>query len=189
MAAFNFMSHGTQDLYPTFLQKQRELGVGGTTLITIIANVGAIIGGTLFGGLSQRIGRRRGILVACALGAATIPLWVFAPSTALLALGGFLIQFFVQGAWGIIPVHLNELSPGDVRGTFPGFTYQLGNLISAGAAQIEAAFAATKFRLPGGGADYAHALAVIALIVFAAVFLLTAIGHERRGIELTSEAA
>ncbi|MEO6990189.1 MAG: MFS transporter [Candidatus Baltobacteraceae bacterium] len=188
MAAFNFMSHGTQDLYPTFLQKQRELGVGGTTLITIIANVGAIIGGTLFGALSQRIGRRFGILLACLLGACTIPLWVFAPSTALLALGGFLIQFFVQGAWGIIPIHLNELSPGDVRGTFPGFTYQIGNLISAGAAQIEAAFAASKFKLPNGGADYAHALAVIAIVVFAAVFILTAVGHERRGIELTADA-
>jgi SHS family lactate transporter-like MFS transporter len=98
-----------------------------------------------------------------------------------LALGGFLIQFFVQGAWGVVPAHLNELSPGDVRGTFPGFTYQLGNLISAGAAQMEAAYAATM-KLPGGGADYARALSMIMIFVFVAVFVLALIGRERRGI-------
>ncbi|HTV72285.1 MAG TPA: MFS transporter, partial [Candidatus Acidoferrales bacterium] len=130
MTAFNFMSHGTQDLYPTFLQKQHGFGVGQTSLITIIANIGAIVGGTYFGFLSQRFGRKRSILVAVAFAAVMVPLWVFSPATPLLALGGFLMQFFVQGAWGIIPVHLNELSPGDVRGSFAGLTYQLGNLFS-----------------------------------------------------------
>ncbi len=110
-----------------------------------------------------------------------IPLWIGAPGVALLALGGFLIHLFVQGAWGVIPAHLNELSPPDVRGTFPGFTYQLGNLISAGSAQMEAAYAATM-PATGGGADYARALAIIMIAVFAAVIVLSAIGPERRGV-------
>jgi MFS transporter, SHS family, lactate transporter len=182
MAAFNFMSHGSQDLYPTFLTKQRGFDPHMTAYIAIVANIGAIIGGTLFGGMSQFIGRRVTILIACVLGAITVPLWVGAPSTALLALGGFLIQFFVQGAWGVVPAHLNELSPGDVRGTFPGLTYQLGNLISAFSAQWEAAYAAKSFPLPGGGANYGHAMQIIMIGVFTAVFILTAIGRERRGI-------
>lgn len=185
MAAFNFMSHGSQDLYPTFLMKQRHFDPHLTALVAIAANVGAIIGGTFFGALSQNFGRKKTILLACVLGAASIPLWVYAPTTALLAVGGFVIQFFVQGAWGVIPAHLNELSPADVRGTFPGFTYQLGNLLSAGSAQFGAAYAAT-FTAPGGGADYAHALTIIMLIVFAAVFILTAIGPERRGVAFVS---
>jgi SHS family lactate transporter-like MFS transporter len=184
MTAFNFMSHGTQDLYPTFLQKQHGFGVGETSLITIIANVGAILGGTFFGYLSQNFGRKNSILVAVAFGALMVPVWVLSPSAPLLALGGFLMQFFVQGAWGVIPVHLNELSPGNVRGSFAGFTYQLGNLLSAGAAQIEAAFA-QNFKLTDGGANYAQALSYIALIVFVSVFVLTAIGRERRGVELS----
>ena len=126
-------------------------------------------------------------MAACILGGAVIPLWLNAPSVALLAMGGFLMQFFVQGAWGVIPAHLNELSPGDVRGTFPGFTYQLGNLISAGSAQIEAAYAAT-LKLPDGGADYSRALMTIMIGVFVAVFVLTAIGPERRGVAFTEEA-
>jgi MFS transporter, SHS family, lactate transporter len=189
MAAFNFMSHGSQDLYPTFLTKQRGFDPHMTSYIAIIANVGAILGGTLFGGLSQRFGRRMTIMFACVLGAISIPLWVFAPSTALLALGGFLIQFFVQGAWGVVPAHLNELSPGDVRGTFPGLTYQLGNLISAFSAQWEAAYATKSFPTPSGGADYGHAMALIMIGVFAAVFILTAIGRERRGISFVETAA
>ena len=186
MASFNFMSHGSQDLYPTFLQKQRGFDPHLTSIVAIIANLGALCGGTLFGALSQAFGRKRSIMLACVLGAATIPLWVHAPSVFLLACGGFLIQFFVQGAWGVIPAHLNELSPGDVRGTFPGFTYQLGNLISAGSAQIEAAYAAS-IKTPSGGADYAQALSYIMVVVFAAVFILTAIGPERRGIAFTAE--
>jgi MFS transporter, SHS family, lactate transporter len=186
MASFNFMSHGSQDLYPTFLTKQRGLDAHFTSLVAIVANIGAILGGTLFGALSQNFGRKKTILLACVLGAASIPLWVGAPTIALLALGGFLIQFFVQGAWGVIPAHLNELSPSDVRGTFPGFTYQLGNLISAGSAQMEAAYAAT-IKTPTGGADYAHALSTIMIVVFAVVFVLTAIGYERRGVAFTTE--
>ncbi len=186
MAAFNFLSHGSQDLYPTFLTKQRDFDPHMVAIVTIIVNIGAICGGTLFGGLSQHLGRKRTILGCCILGAAVIPLWLNAPSVALLAMGGFLMQFFVQGAWGVIPAHLNELSPGDVRGTFPGLTYQFGNLISAGSAQIEAAYAATM-QLPGGGADYSRALMTIMIGVFVAVFVLTAIGPERRGVAFVEE--
>jgi SHS family lactate transporter-like MFS transporter len=188
MAAFNFMSHGSQDLYPTFLQKQREFGVGTVTLLAIIANVGAIIGGIFFGALSQHFGRRRSIALAACIGILMIPLWVFAPNVALLALGAFLLQVFVQGAWGVVPVHLNELSPAEARGTFPGFTYQLGNLISAGAAQMEAAFA-TQFKTPGGGANYAVALAIIMLVVFTAVAILAWFGYERHSVEFAPTTA
>ncbi len=183
MAAFNFMSHGTQDLYPTFLEKQRGLSVHATSLVAIIYNVGAIAGGVVFAALSQRIGRRAGILIAAALGILTIPLWAHAPTTLLLGAGGFLLQFMVQGAWGIVPAHLNEISPSGARGTFPGLTYQLGNLISAPAAQLEATIAKTHFA-HGGTPDYAAALSFIALVVFIAVLFFTAIGYfvvpERR---------
>ncbi len=184
MAAFNFMSHGSQDLYPTFLQKQRGFGVGTVALVTIVANLGAIAGGTFFGALSQTLGRRRTIATSALVGILAIPLWVFAPSAALLAAGAFVMQFFVQGAWGVVPVHLNELSPGDVRATFPGLTYQLGNLIVSGALQFEAAFA-TTMRTPSGGENYAKALAIIMFGVFVTVALLALAGNERRGIAFT----
>ena len=188
MAAFNFMSHGTQDLYATFLQVQHGFSPGLTSLLSIVAAFGAIAGGILFGGLSQHFGRRNSILVSVVLALFVIPLWAFSHSVVMLGVGGFLMQFMVQGAWGIIPAHLNELSPGDVRGTFPGLTYQMGNLISAGAAQMEATFAKTRFALPNGEADYAKALAVIAAIVFVAVIFFTLIGYlvrpERRDASL-----
>ncbi len=189
MASFNFMSHGSQDLFPTFLTKQHGYPPGLTGTVTVIMNIGAIIGGTVLGAWSQRLGRKRTILLCCVLGALIIPLWSgqLGASVALLALGAFLIQFFVQGAWGVIPAHLNELSPNDVRGTFPGFTYQLGNLISAFSAQWEAAFATSKFPLPNGNANFGHAMAIVMIIVFAAVFILTAIGPERRGVSFTEE--
>jgi SHS family lactate transporter-like MFS transporter len=189
MAAFNFMSHGSQDLYPTFLQKQRGFDPHITQNIVVVMNVGAIIGGTLLGALSQRIGRRITILACCVLGALAIPFWTGGATPVLLAAGAFVMQFFVQGAWGVVPAHLNELSPADVRGTFPGFTYQLGNLITAYAAQWEAAYATKSFPLPlPAGADYGHAMVIIMLGVFAAVFVLTAIGKERRGISFTEES-
>src|SRR5881398_618412 len=147
MTAFNSLSHGTQDNLPTFLQAQLKLGVSATSIITIVANIRAIIGGTLFGYYSQYWGRRRAIIVACVLGIIMIPFWIGfirIPGLSLLAsiaLGAFLLQFMVQGAWGVIPVHLNELSPTDVRGTFPGFAYQLGNLFAANIVFLEALLA------------------------------------------------
>jgi len=176
MSSLNFLSHGTQDLYATSLQKQRGFDTGVTTLLSVIAAFGAIAGGILFGALSQRFGRRACIMAAAVFGTCAIPLWAFSPSIALLAVGAFAMQFMVQGAWGVIPAHLNELSPPEARGTFPGFVYQIGNLISAGAAQMEAAFATRHFPLPGAGADYAKAMAIIAAICFGAVFICAAAG-------------
>jgi MFS transporter, SHS family, lactate transporter len=177
MTTMNFMSHGTQDLYATFLQKQHGFSPGTVSTLAIIAAIGAIAGGITFGTLSQRFGRRVCIIICAALGMVAIPLWIFSPTVALLAAGAFAIQFAVQGAWGIIPAHLNELSPGDVRGTFPGLTYQLGNLFAAGAAQIEAGLAQSKFTLPAGQPNYAAAMAAVIFVVFAAVMIFTAIGY------------
>jgi len=176
MAAFNYMSHGTQDLYPTFLTLQHGFRPALAGGLTALMNVGAIAGGIFFGWLSQRAGRRVTIVACCILGVCLIPLWAFSQAVALLALGGFLMQFMVQGAWGIIPAHLNEIAPPRTRGTFPGFTYQLGNLISANALQLETAFARHRFATLGGHADYAKAMAVVAAVVFAAVIFLTALG-------------
>jgi SHS family lactate transporter-like MFS transporter len=192
MAAFNFMSHGSQDLYPTFLQKQHGFSTQDVGKIAAFMNVGAILGGTLLGALSQRLGRRVTIMGCCVLGACIVPFWSGAHTAVTLALGAFALQFFVQGAWGVVPAHLNELSPGDVRGTFPGFTYQIGNLLTAYAAQWEAGIATKHFPLPlPAAADYGRAMALIMFCVFAAVFVLAAIGRERRGIvfeEIASEA-
>ncbi|HEY2555195.1 MAG TPA: MFS transporter, partial [Candidatus Cybelea sp.] len=169
LAAMNAMSHGTQDLYATFLQKGRGFEHGQVTLLSIIAAVGAIAGGILFGTLSQRIGRRVVVMICAVLAACAIPLWVFSPTIAMLAAGAFAIQFAVQGAWGVIPAHLNELSPAHVRGTFPGFTYQLGNLLAAGVAQFEASIAKQ--------AGYAQAMALVVICVLALVFVLSAAGY------------
>jgi SHS family lactate transporter-like MFS transporter len=189
MAAMNFMSHGTQDLYATFLQVQHGFSTGVTSMLSMIAAIGAIIGGIAFGAVSQHIGRRPALMIATVLGVLCIPLWTFSHTIVLLGAGAFAIQFAVQGAWGIIPAHLNELSPGGSRGTFPGLTYQLGNLISAGAAQMEAAFATRNFPLTNGTADYGRAMAVISVILFATVFVFTAIGYfvkpENRDADLT----
>jgi SHS family lactate transporter-like MFS transporter len=184
MTAFNYMSHGTQDLYPTFLESQRKLGTGTVATIAIIYNIGAICGGTIFGYFSQYWGRKRSIIIAAVLGLLVVPLWVFSPSLILLTIGAFLLQFMVQGAWGVIPVHLNELSPSSVRGTFPGFAYQIGNLFSANAAFLEAQFA-LNFKNAQGTPNYAETLAILAVIVFIAVIIFTAVGREARGIEFT----
>jgi len=182
MTAFNYMSHGTQDLYPTFLQKQRGFSVNQTAPIAIIYNLGAICGGTLLGYYSQRWGRRRMIIIAAALGLLLIPAWVFSPTMPFLIAGGFFMQFMVQGAWGVVPVHLNELSPPAWRGTFPGVVYQLGNFFSANAAMVQAKLA-EHFVRPNGQPDYALTMALVTATVFVALIILASIGREARGIE------
>jgi SHS family lactate transporter-like MFS transporter len=182
MTAFNYMSHGTQDLYPTYLEEQRGFGVNAKSMISIVYATGAICGGTAVGFLSQRWGRRRGIILSAICGLLLIPLWIFAPSTPLLIVGGFLIQFMVQGAWGVVPVHLNELSPSQFRGTFPGLVYQLGNFAAAYAAQQQA-WLAERFRLANGRPNYALTMAMVQTAVFIAVVVLAAIGREERGKE------
>jgi MFS transporter, SHS family, lactate transporter len=182
MTAFNYMSHGTQDLYATYLQKQRGFNADQTSRIAIIYAFGMICGGTLVGHFSQQWGRRRAVILSAICGMLLIPLWIFAPSTALLVLGGFLIQFMVQGAWGVVPVHLNELSPPEFRGTFPGLAYQLGNCAAAFAAQQQA-WLAEHFRTASGGPNYALTMAVVESAVFLAIIILAAIGREERGKE------
>ncbi|HEX3944179.1 MAG TPA: MFS transporter, partial [Rhizomicrobium sp.] len=142
MTAFNFFSHGTQDAYPTFLQVQHHFDVHTTGNIAIVYNIGAILGGWTFGFWSQSFGRRRAIIVAALLAIPVTYLWAFAETATMLAVGAFLMQFFVQGAWGVIPAHLNELSPADVRGTFPGTVYQLGNFIASYNLPLQTAIAA-----------------------------------------------
>ncbi|KAI8338069.1 major facilitator superfamily domain-containing protein [Chlamydoabsidia padenii] len=137
-AFFNFFSHGSQDLYPTFLMNQLNYTETQKTETSVIYNIGAIVGGILFGYLSNYLGRRF-VVVICAIGAgAFISLWAFGPSIASLQFGSFMMQFFVQGGWGVVPAYLNEISPPGFRGLLPGLAYQLGNLISAASSQIEA---------------------------------------------------
>jgi len=182
MTAFNAMSHGTQDMYQTFLGEQRGLSVKEKSIIGIIYAVGAICGGMLVGHLSQKFGRRRLIVVTAICSIISIPAWVFSPGLSMLVAGGFLMQFTVQGVWGIVPVHLNELSPGEVRGTFPGFAYQLGNLFAANTAVVEARLA-EHFRDTTGHPDYAKALALFTLVTALALIIIAAIGPEQRGKE------
>jgi SHS family lactate transporter-like MFS transporter len=183
MTAFNFFSHGTQDLYPTFLQVQHKMSPHEVGLIAVIYNIGAIVGGLSFGSLSERFGRRRMIIIAALLSLAILPLWAFAASAVWLAIGAFLMQVTVQGAWGVIPVHLNELSPDNARGTFPGFVYQLGNLIASVNATLQAGIA-THY-----GGDYAIALAVVAGTVAVVIAILTAVGTEAKGVVFGTGAA
>jgi SHS family lactate transporter-like MFS transporter len=182
MTAFNYMSHGTQDLYPTYLEKQRGFGVSAKSMISIVYATGAICGGAVMGLLSQQWGRRRVIILSAICGMLLIPLWIFAPTTALLITGGFLIQFMVQGAWGVVPVHLNELSPPQFRGTFPGLAYQLGNFAAAYAAQQQA-WLAEHFRSANGEPNYALTMALVEAVVFLVIIFLAAIGREERGKE------
>jgi MFS transporter, SHS family, lactate transporter len=176
MTAFNFFSHGTQDLYPTFLQVQHQFDPHQVGLIAVIYNIGAIVGGLSFGALSEHFGRRRIIIIAALLSLAVLPLWAFSTTAIWLAIGAFLMQVMVQGAWGIIPAHLNELSPDDARGTFPGFVYQLGNLIASVNATLQASVAAHY------GGNYAIALALVAGIVAVVIVVLTALGSEAKGV-------
>jgi SHS family lactate transporter-like MFS transporter len=183
MTAFNFFSHGTQDQYPTFLQKQHGFDTHLTGTLTAIMNVGAIVGGIGFGIWSERIGRKRAIIIASLLALPIIPLWAFSTTPALLALGAFLIQVAVQGAWGIVPVHLNELSPAMARGLFPGFAYQLGNLVASRNGPFQAWYAAKH------GGNYGLALALVAGITAVVIAIWTAIGPERKSVDFNAAAS
>jgi SHS family lactate transporter-like MFS transporter len=180
MTAFNSFSHGTQDLYPTFLQKDHGLAPGTVGLVVVISNIGAIFGGICWGAASERLGRKRAIICAALLSLPMVPLWAWSHSVALLALGGFLMQFMVQGAYGIIPAHLNELSPGPVRAIFPGFAYQLGNLFSSRNNVFQAVLAARYF-----GGMLTVVLSGTVVVAALAVAVVTALGKEARGADLS----
>ncbi|HUO22196.1 MAG TPA: MFS transporter [Caulobacteraceae bacterium] len=175
MTCFNFFSHGTQDLYPTFLQVQHRFSPALVTACTIALNAGAILGGLFFGALSERIGRRKAIVLAALLALPLIPLWAYSTTPLMLGIGAFLIQFAVQGAWGVVPVHLNELSPEAARGTFPGAAYQIGNLLAAANATVQAGIAEAH------GNNYAMALALVCAVVAVLLALVTGFGPEAKG--------
>lgn len=174
MALMNFISHGTQDFYPTFLQSQRGYGHGTTALITVLSMIGAIAGGMLVGLYSDRRGRRRAMIGAALFAVALIPLWIAAPNLPLILLGAFLMQFMVQGAWGVIPAHINELSPDTLRGFFPGFAYQLGVLFAASSAYLEA--------IMGKRMSYGHAMGIFAAVVLVGGVVVIALGPEAHGV-------
>jgi len=176
MTAFTFFSHGTQDIYPLFLQEQHQLSTSAVSAIAIIANIGAIIGGITVGFFSQRIGRRRAIIIAALLALPIIPLWAFSTTPLFLGLGAFLIQICVQGAWGVVPAHLNELSPDELRGTFPGFAYQLGNFLACYNATLQGWIAARH------GHNYGLALALVAAVAAVSVAMMAALGKEARHV-------
>lgn len=176
MAMMNFTSHGTQDLYPTFLEKALGFSPQRRAALTAFTMVGALSGGLFFGMLSDRIGRRRAIVLALLLGVLVIPMWAFAKSLVVLWAGGFMIQFMVQGAWGVIPAHITELSPDSVRGFLPGFAYQCGALIAGTGPAIQAVLA----RQPHWG--YSRTMAVSALAAFLLASLVAWQNSERRGI-------
>ena len=181
MFAFNSFSHGTQDLYPTYLQKNLGFTPKTVSFIAIVYNIGALLGGIFFGTWSERIGRRRAIVIAAMLTIPVIPLWAYSHTVPMLALGGFLMQFMVQGAWGVIPAHLNELSPPGVRGTLPGFAYQIGNFFSSRNAVIQARLAESRY-----GGNFAPVLAWTVLLVASLVAIVTWSGRERRGADLSN---
>lgn len=178
MSGMNFSSHGTQDMYPTFLQRFWHMGTQQRALISGISMVGAILGGLAIGLLSDRIGRRRAMVIALLAATVVVPLWAYAPNVGLLVTGAFLIQFFVQGAWGVIPAHLSELSPNSIRGVLPGFSYQCGVLVASAIPALQAIFAERM--------QYSTAMATTAATVFVATAIIAALGREKRGISFES---
>ncbi|KAI8994237.1 carboxylic acid transporter [Trametes punicea] len=188
MTGFNFLSHGSQDLYPTYLTAAKLFSDHNATVATIIGNCGAIAGGAIAGWLSQYIGRRLTIIIFVLLIGAFIPLWILPTSFGALAAGAFCIQFGVQGAWGVIPIQLAEISPPAFRATFPGVAYQLGNMVSSASAQIEATGAAnlhTTIKDKNGNvkvvSDYATVQGILIGVVAAFVLVITIIGPENYG--------
>lgn len=182
MTAFNFFSHGTQDIYPTFLREQHHFDPHTVSLISIVLNIGAIVGGLCFGAISERIGRRKAILIATLIALPVLPLWAFSSGAVALALGAFLMQISVQGAWGIIPVHLNEISPDSIRATFPGLVYQLGNLFAAVNLYMQSKIAVAN------GDNYGMAMALVAGVVAVVIAGLIMFSPEKRGIDMTESA-
>ena len=178
MTGMNFLSHGTGDLYPTFLQQQRKFDTHTVGMLAIILNVGSIIGSLTFGQLSETLGRRRTLALACVLVLPIVPLWAYGHTLVLLGLGAFLMGLAVQGAWANVPAYLNELSPPAVRAMFPGLVYQLGNLIASRVSPIQAGIAASH------AGDYAFALAIVTLVTAIALAVWVSFGPERReGLE------
>ncbi len=179
MTVMNFMSHGTQDMYPTLLGR---LGYDKAHVadLTMLSGLGAIIGGLAFGYYSDRSGRRRSMLIATVCGLAVVPFWIAGASPLSIVAGVFLMQFFVQGAWGVIPAHINELSPNHLRGFFPGFAYQLGVMFAASIPYVESAL--------GERYTYTQSMGGLVAVVFIVAFIVTAAGPEARGVSFRKHA-
>jgi SHS family lactate transporter-like MFS transporter len=178
MTAFNFFSHGSQDAYPNFLKEQHHFDTHLTALLTAVGNVGAICGGLFFGALSEKVGRRRSIVIASLLALPALPFWAFASTPLILGAGAFLMQIAVQGAWGVIPAHLNELSPAEIRATFPGVVYQMGNFLAAVNLNLQLMIADAH------GGNYGLAMAIVVGCVALVITLMMLVGPERRGIPM-----
>jgi SHS family lactate transporter-like MFS transporter len=182
MTGFNFFSHGTQDLYPVFLREQHHFDPATVTTITVVLNIGAIVGGLFFASLSQSLGRRKTVVMVALLSLPVIYFWAYAPTAITLAAGAFLMQVCVQGAWGVVPVHLNELSPAAVRGTFAGTVYQIGNLIASVNAVFQAGFAQSH------GGNYSLALAVVAGGAALLIAVMMYFGPEAHNADMSASA-
>ena len=173
MTMMNFMSHGTQDMYPTLLG---TIGYAKSRIadITVLSGIGAILGGLVFGYYSDKSGRRRAMMTAMIFGLMVVPFWIAGHSPWRILVGVFLMQFFVQGAWGVIPAHINELSPNHLRGFFPGFAYQLGVMFAASIPYVESAL--------GERFTYTQAMGGLVTLVFIAAFFVTLLGPEAHGV-------
>jgi MFS transporter, SHS family, lactate transporter len=178
MTAFNWMSHGTQDIYPTYLKTGLKFSPNTALYIAILYNVGALLGGVVMGSLSERIGRRATIVICTLLALPVLPIFAMSKTIGFVCLGSFLMQFLVQGAWGVVPAHLTEMSPPQIRGFYPGVTYQLGNCIAAFNLPIQQSLAAHH--------SYTFSLTVTLIPVFLVLALLAAVGKEARGGRLST---
>lgn len=183
MACFNFFSHGTQDLYPTFLKVQHGFDPHTVSLIAISYNIAAMLGGILFGSLSEKIGRKKAMILGAFLALPVLPLWAFSTGSFSIGLGAFLMQFVVQGAWGVVPTYLNELVPANARAVLPGFVYQLGNLLASVNATLQARIAETH------NGNYGLAMALVAGTVAILICLFVAMGRETRGVVISGQHA
>src|SRR5471030_619146 len=179
MACFNFFSHGTQDLYPTFLKMQHGFAPHTVSIIAICYNIAAMLGGICFGSLSEKIGRKKAIIFAALLTLPILPLWAFSTGSVMIGLGAFLMQFMVQGAWGVVPTYLTELVPANSRAVLPGFVYQLGNLIASVNATLQSRIAEAH------GNNYGLAMAIVAGTVAILICLLVSFGRETQGKTLS----
>ncbi|KQN58025.1 MFS transporter [Erwinia sp. Leaf53] len=181
MACFNFFSHGTQDLYPTFLKVQHGFSPHLISIIAIGYNIAAMLGGVLFGAISERVGRKKTMMVAAFLALPVLPLWAFSSGSWAVGIGAFLMQFMVQGAWGVVPTYLNELVPANARAVLPGFVYQLGNLIASVNATLQSKIAEAH------GNNYGLAMAIVAGTVAVLICILVAFVRETRGVKISGQ--
>jgi SHS family lactate transporter-like MFS transporter len=181
MACFNFFSHGTQDLYPTFLKVQHGLEPHVISIIAICYNIAAMLGGVFFGSLSEKIGRKKAMMIAAFLALPVLPLWAFSSGSWAVGIGAFLMQFMVQGAWGVVPTYLTELVPANARAVLPGFVHQLGNLIASVNATLQSKIAEAH------GNNYGLAMAIVAGTVAVLICVIVAFGRETRGVKISGE--